>query len=564
MTDEDTATEMYDVEAGRVDGVDGPANRAPFLILKASDIDPLTVASRVLKAKYTPEQQRRMVGAGTAMKGPDGEPMYPVGDVDDLGHIIKAAEHAPDADKVRRFARLRATQLGAADQIPDMWAADGSLITKAASMDDDLTEALDAGVIEPGDVVPDAGGVVAPTHPGDPDDVASPAWEAVDAARARAAVEQVVALRALVKLMESREDMEVAATGDYDDARNSIDLDQVVNALNTCLAALAPLAATEQAEADSRAQAVADQAAALGITKAIESSVEAITKAGRVLSAANEASLRAAHASLTEVLGRVPGATTDQEAAVTAEVAPTAVTKAADVEPTTPEVAPEATAVEPVEKSTEPTETPEGTEPVVKAGLSPDDFRKWAKKLLDSTPDDKLQDVVQALTGFAGPTGGDAAPEAAPAAEPAPEPVAAAVEPPVEPAPVEAPAPAPSAATGVLEPVAPEPDEPIQKAAGFDVDAFTAKLTDLFKSQVADAVAPVLKRLEVVEATPAPGGPMLNGAGPADTPANNGGGFAAIQKAIDLIEDPAQRRAAQGAAVHQILTGVMGGQIATR
>lgn len=562
--DEDTVREMHDVHIPRVDAVDGPASGLAWLILKTSTIDPLLEVSRVLKAKYPPERHRKMLADKAAMKGADGEPTLLIGDVEDLAAVVKAAT-GPDADRVRRFAQHRAKALGAAHLIPTDWAADGSLITitKAADgMDDELTEVLDGGIVEAGDVVPDAAGVVAPTHEGDPDDPASPAWEAVDAARARAAVEQLVRLKALVVDMEGREDQE-AATGDLGDARSAIDLDQVVSALDCALATLAKFAVDEQAEANARAQTIADQAAALGITKSIEDAVEAITKAGRVLSAQNEGRLRTAAQSLNEVLGTLPAATETKEAAPVS-AAPEAVVKAADTQ--TPDATPEATlevaAVEPVEKSTtpkasEPAEAA-GTEPVIKAGMSPDDFRKLAAKFLQAVPDDKVGQAFQELAALATPS--DAA---APAAddtttEPAtaPEPAAEAVEPPVA-------APAPDPATGVLEPPAPEPDEPVQKAAtGFDMAAFTAALAGVVRGEVEAAVGPITKRLEVVESTPAPGGPMLNGAGPAD--AAPGSGFDEIRKAIELIEDPAARRAMQGKAVHQILTGVIGGQVPTR
>ena len=609
VVEDDTVQEMYDLTIPRVDAVDGPAHHRPFLLLKAEGAGPLMELDRVLKAKYTAEQQRKMLAAGHAMKGPDGEPSYPVGDKDDLDRgIHTVGRGGADHDKIRRYLMRMADVLNAKDMIPDNWAADGSITEASVSkaMDDDPLDGLtpDDGLIGSGDVVEDAAGIVAPTHEGDPDDPASPAWEAVDAARARAAVEKVTWLKGLVGDMRDREAAE-AVTGEPGDAASAMDLDCVLDALDCALATLAKFAVDEQAEADDRAQDIADQAEALGITKSATvpdlaqvtqaiADATAVIKAGRVLSAANEASLRAAHSALTEVLGRVPSPEpTPEEAAVTAPTE--AVEKSATTEPEPVEKAQEATqaeptaeaaspAVEPVAKAADdPADAP--VEPVEKAGMTPDDFRALAGKFLKAIPDGKINAAFQELAKLATPDDGSsdtpaaaenaaAAPEAPAEAVPAEQDTekAAAPESPVTPASPPPAAESPTHGTPVMEPAAPEPDtdEPVTKAGTAQdaaiLDAITRALTAV-EERVTKAITPLTDhaaaleaRLAVVEAQPAPGGPMLNGAVPAGS---EPGGLEAVHKAIREIADPATRRAAQGAAVHEILLGLQRGEIGT-
>ena len=607
MSDDDTVHEIFDAEIPRVDAVDGPAHGRPFLILKAGDVDPLTVLARVLKAKYDADQQRRMLAAGHAMKGPDGNPAYPIGDRDDLTAAIRAvgrggADHA----KIRRYIARRAAQLGATDQIPDDWAADGSLITKAASMDDDLDELVpDGGVIEASDVVEDAAGLVAPTHEGDPDDPESAAWEAVDAARARAAVQMLTQLKGLVSDMEEREDTEVAVSGDLGDARSSIDLDQVLTALDCALGVLAKFAVDEQVEADDRAQEVAEQAAALGLTKAIEGAVDQITKAGRVLSAANEASLRAAHASLTEVLGRVPTAPQTEEAPVAAvpaePVAKAADTVTEDVEKAGTGVG-AAPTVDPAAEGMQVDGDPEinsdtasgigsaeAASVLVKAsGMDVETLRGMLMKLVRALPDSEVQQAFQSMAGAVNPTGDDPAADAAPAddpaadAAPAPDPAAAPAAPvPADPTTVPAPADDTTpvddegnvtksltfeALTEVLKAAVVAPMEERQRAA-------QDEQSERFAKQIADLLAPlqeqqeaIAKRLETVEAQPMPG-PMLNGHTPGGDPLALRGqaaavdGMVGVQKALrDLAQvNPHQAEAAKGVLALGAITEILRG-----
>jgi hypothetical protein len=170
-----------------------------------------------------------------------------------------------------------------------------------------------------------AAGLPVPTDaPGDPTDPGSPAWEAVDAAKARSATATIVALKTLVGELAARESAEASA-GLFDGDSNAWDLDDVNCALDYALGVLAPYAVKEQAEADQVAQDIEDAARGLGLIKAAERLVDLldstpVRKAGRVLSATNEAALRSAAEAISNVLATLPAAaagTPAEEAQVT-------------------------------------------------------------------------------------------------------------------------------------------------------------------------------------------------------------------------------------------------------
>lgn len=143
------------------------------------------------------------------------------------------------------------------------------------------------------DAATGADGSGVPTDaPGDPDDPKSAAWEAVDAARARQALQLTVALQRLVTEAQDRETQESAVSGDEADYDNAWSLSDVLDCLDEVLQLLAPFAVTEQAAAD-------------------QMSADDITKAGRALSAANEKAIRGAADALQNVLATLPAATPD-------------------------------------------------------------------------------------------------------------------------------------------------------------------------------------------------------------------------------------------------------------
>ena len=606
MSDDDTVTELTNVRVSRVDAVDEPAHGMPWVLLKSHDVDPALVAERLWKAKYDTGQLKQMGKDGRAYRNPDGSYSYPIADAEDLDNAIRAvgrggAEH----DAIRRYIARRAKQLKATDKIPDTWASDGTIQKAEAGMDDDAVDDLNGRIIEPGDVVEDAAGLVAPTHQGDPDDVTSPAWEAVDAARARAAVQTLSWLKGLVQEMEEREDAEVAMTGDLGDARSSIDLAEALSGLDCALGILAKFAVDEQAEANGRAQEVADQAEALGIVKAITTATEAITKAGRVLSAANEQSLRAAHAALSEVLGRVPAP---------AEEAPVAeVTKAADAAPGDVEKAavgsPDGGA--PTEDpgaermpvagengdaeatGTESTDVPVS---VTKAadGMDVETLRGMLMKLVRALPASEVTAAFQSMAGAVSPTGdggsdadtedtgdGDAADAA-----PAPAPAA-----PAPAAPADADVQAALDSTGVptgtdVDTADTEGDiTKTQAGSGIDVEALVkalkaavvpleerqdqdrATFDDKLAKALTAALAPMEERLTKMEQTPVPGGVMLNGMAPGmrqvalrGQDATEADPLAGIHKTLKEIaaENPHGAAVASGAVAYDLLASRMG------
>jgi hypothetical protein len=124
---------------------------------------------------------------------------------------------------------------------------------------------------------------------GDPSDPGSPAWEAVDAARATQAIELTVALKRLVETAVARESQEALIGDDPDDAENVWNLSDVVAGIDCILGVLAPYAVTEQAEADGR-----------------EADDTLILKSGRVLSGTNEGNIRQAAGLLESVLSSLP------------------------------------------------------------------------------------------------------------------------------------------------------------------------------------------------------------------------------------------------------------------
>ena len=141
-------------------------------------------------------------------------------------------------------------------------------------------------VAAPDEPLPTADEVTVDAVSGDPDDPASPAWEAVDAARARQALQLTIALQRLVQQAVERESQEVAVgSGGIDDMGSVWSLEDVLCCIDDIIGSLAPFAITEQAEADQ---------------------LTAIVKSGRVLSTTNEAKIRGAVEALTQVLSTLP------------------------------------------------------------------------------------------------------------------------------------------------------------------------------------------------------------------------------------------------------------------
>ena len=256
--DSDEWTEATDAQIGRVDMVGKSANGSAFLIMKGTAqgglLDPSVVRSLIEKADPEPlVSQAQIMRAIHQASAPSKEtPMSDTATLAKADDVADADEPLADADEV-------------ADDASD--GADGS-----------------------GDPTPASG---------DPDDPSSPAWEAVDAARARQALQLTIALQRLVAQSADREAQEVAtgSDGDMDDVWT---LEDVGCAIDAIISMLAPFAITEQAEAD---QGTAD-----AMTK---SDLAALIKSGRVLSSANEAKISGAVDALQSVLATLPAPITD-------------------------------------------------------------------------------------------------------------------------------------------------------------------------------------------------------------------------------------------------------------
>lgn len=81
-----------------------------------------------LRAGYTQSEVDDLGAKGQAFKNPDGHYSYPVANAADLGRAIKAVGRGGAShDAIRKYIIGRAKSLGLSDQIPDSWAADGSM-----------------------------------------------------------------------------------------------------------------------------------------------------------------------------------------------------------------------------------------------------------------------------------------------------------------------------------------------------------------------------------------------------------------------------------------------------
>jgi hypothetical protein len=104
----------------------------PAVLVLAADAD-------VEKAKYSAEQLRQMLKDGKALRNPQGDPSYPIGDKEDLQNAIHAVGRGSgDHDAIRAYIKRRAAALGASDLIPDNWTSGGS--SKAAETEETVVD----------------------------------------------------------------------------------------------------------------------------------------------------------------------------------------------------------------------------------------------------------------------------------------------------------------------------------------------------------------------------------------------------------------------------------------
>jgi len=223
----------------------------------------------------------------------------------------------------RRHIMRRAGELEAVELIPDNWNSDGSLkgdVSKEADVPEavakDVMDAageavpLDEGMDGLDPTTPFAAPADEPELPGDPTDPGSPAWEGIDAATAHKWLAIAARLKNALLLLAERESLE-AASADPSDAENAFSLEDAACAVDYAIGNLAVFASGEKAEAEIGAECEEMCKALAGLDTGQLDAFEGLTavaKAGRVLSAANEAKIRQASDALTQVLASLPSA----------------------------------------------------------------------------------------------------------------------------------------------------------------------------------------------------------------------------------------------------------------
>jgi len=497
--DEEPLTELFDATIPTVSLVGKAANGHSFILAKADErglFDPAFVRDLIKTAEPEPTEQERitMIGTPAAMAElihkaaqraagehvekatistadlndkPDSDFAYiePGGTKDDTGKTTPRSKrhfYIGDADHVRD-ALSRAPQSPFGDKaMPKITAAAKKFgidadVTKADTEDLDVTEVL----AEPENDAPGAD-----TMPG------SPAWEAVDAATARKWTAILSRAKNAIGVMASREQVEAASdNGGPDDAENAFDLQDAQCAIDYAIGVLAPFAVGEQAEADLGDELQQVGKAAAGIDVDALDVLEAfgsVVKAGRALSAANEATLREAAQAIEKVLASLPSPEPD-------DGQPVAKRKEADMA-----TAPNTNAVD------------DGS--ATKAENLPADVAK-AK----GDPQTAVYDAKGNLMGVMDPA--DLIPVAAPTPPEGGGDTQKAEDAPAEPAaaPAAPAAPAEDAAqipgTDTVAAPAPTPDDDVAKSVDADTDPVAKAAKDAVQQAVRDALDPLTEAL---------------------------------------------------------------------
>lgn len=104
----------------------------------------LTTEPDAEKAKYTADQKRQMLKEGKAMRGPGGEPDYPIGDKQDLHDAILAVGRGSgDHNAIRAYIKRRASALGASSMIPDNWTSSGSNTGSGKTVEPEMEKSVE-------------------------------------------------------------------------------------------------------------------------------------------------------------------------------------------------------------------------------------------------------------------------------------------------------------------------------------------------------------------------------------------------------------------------------------
>lgn len=315
--DEDEFTRLSEFHPDRVDLVKNAANGTRFLITKqdagAGLLDPQFVRDLIAKApqEETPVPEPSEAGATVLANG-----IVIKGSPDAMAAFLNAANARPaptpaDVAKARGSAVTTSQPTQPAAEHATKETPVPETVTKADPMDaagDAVT--LDEGMDGMDPTVPLAAPDGDLDLPGDPTDPGSPAWEGIDAASAQKWLSIAARLKNALGVLAEREMLE-AASADPDDIENAWNLQDAMCAVDFAIEQLAVFAAGEQAEAELGAECeaigkalAAFDTAPLGVIEGLT----AVAKAGRVLSSANEAAIRAASESLQKVLASLPEA----------------------------------------------------------------------------------------------------------------------------------------------------------------------------------------------------------------------------------------------------------------
>jgi hypothetical protein len=147
-------------------------------------------------------------------------------------------------------------------------------------------------------------------------------WEQVDADTAMRWVAILARAKNALLLLAEREAIE-ATSGDDDDIENAWDLEDAASTIDYIIDTLAGYAAGEQSEVDlAGLEKALDELVAAEPSVAAVEGIAPLTKAGRVLSAANETALRSAVDSILKVLGSLPAEPVVEEPVVEKVEAP--------------------------------------------------------------------------------------------------------------------------------------------------------------------------------------------------------------------------------------------------
>lgn len=141
-------------------------------------------------------------------------------------------------------------------------------------------------------------------------DPGSPAWEAVDHATAEKWLGILYRAQNALGVLANREDTELVTGNGHGDGMAAYNLDEAAQAIGYAISVLAVYSANEKAEVelDLELEAIGKTIALAGDLADLEvlERLAPIVKAGRVLSAANEAALRGAAESINKVLASLP------------------------------------------------------------------------------------------------------------------------------------------------------------------------------------------------------------------------------------------------------------------